>query len=114
MCGSWPGRHRVHNTKEAADGSVDKPGLSSTVVRMKFVCQLIENGGVWIGEYAGSDIGPVRVTAPSHADAVRKLEGEIRYRLELCPCTGETYRDIEIEVVPSVQPRVGASRSSQA
>jgi len=88
---------------DAAHGTVDKPELSGTVVRMKFVCQLIENGDVWTGEYTGTDIGPVRVTAPTRADAVRKLEGEIRYRLELCPCTGETYRDIEIEVVPSVQ-----------
>jgi hypothetical protein len=69
---------------------------------MKFVCRLSEKGDVWTGEYVGTEIGPVRVTAPTRADAVRKLEGEIRYQLELCPCTGETYRDIEIEVVPAV------------
>lgn len=68
---------------------------------MKFICELRQNGGVWTGEYKGSGIGPIRVTAPTRADAVRKLEGEIRYQFELCACTGEAYRDIEIEVVPA-------------
>ena len=31
-------------------------------------------------------------------EALRKMEAEIRYWLEMCPCSGETYRDLEIEV----------------
>ncbi len=65
---------------------------------MRFVCRLTEQSGTWTGEYSGPEIGPVRVTAPSRAEALRKLEGEIRYWLEMCPCTGETYRDITIEL----------------
>ncbi len=76
---------------------------------MRFLCQLTGNGGTWTGEYTGPDIDPVRVTAATRAEAIRKLEGEIRYRLELCPCTGETYRDIEIQVVDS---RSAEGRSS--
>jgi alpha-L-arabinofuranosidase len=79
---------------------MDKLVLSATVAGMRFSCQLTESNGVWTGLYAGTDIGPVRVTAPTRADAVRKLEGEIRYRLEICACTGESYRDIQIEVLP--------------
>jgi hypothetical protein len=26
------------------------------------------------------------------------MRGELRYRLELCPCTGETYQHLEIEL----------------
>jgi hypothetical protein len=68
---------------------------------MKFSCVLTEADGVWSGVYAGADVGPVQVTASTRADVIRKLEGEIRYRLEICPCTGEAYRDIQIEVQPS-------------
>jgi hypothetical protein len=79
--------------------SVDKTRQSVTVDEVKFVCQFTERDGGWTGEYTGGDIGPVRVTAPTRMEALRKLEGEIRYWLELCPCTGQAYRDIEIEVV---------------
>ena len=26
------------------------------------------------------------------------MKGELRYRLEICPCTGELYQDVEIEI----------------
>ncbi len=38
------------------------------------------------------------VTAPTREEALRKLVGETRYRLELCPCSGEAYRQIEVEL----------------
>jgi hypothetical protein len=78
---------------------MDKLARPATLAGMRFSCQLTESNGVWTGQYAGTDVGPVRVTAPTRAEAVRKLEGEIRYRLEICPCTGESYRDIQIEVL---------------
>ena len=68
---------------------------------MKFICQLASKGGAWTAEHSGSQIGPVRVTAPTREEVLRKLEAEIRYWLEMCPCTGETYRHIEIELVES-------------
>ncbi len=71
---------------------------------MRFICRLTEQGGTWTGEYAGPEIGPVRVTALSRAEALRKLEGEIRYWLEMCPCTGETYRDITVELEEAPAP----------
>ncbi|MBI5388135.1 MAG: hypothetical protein HZA90_26010 [Verrucomicrobia bacterium] len=66
---------------------------------MKFVCRLNEKGGTWTAEHAGPDIGPIRVSAPSRGEALRKLDAEIHYWLELCPCSGQAYRDIEIELV---------------
>jgi hypothetical protein len=38
------------------------------------------------------------VTAATREQAIEKLRGEIRYRLELCPCSGETYQHIAIEI----------------
>ena len=66
---------------------------------MKFVSKLYESNGRWIAEHAGPDVGPMRVTAASREEALQKLEAEIRYWLEMCPCSGQTYRDIEIEIV---------------
>ncbi len=66
---------------------------------MKFVCQLKERNGTWTARHVGPDIGPIQVTAPTREEALRKMEGEIHYWLELCPCSGQAYRDIELELV---------------
>lgn len=68
---------------------------------VKFNCQLTETGSIWTGECSGPDIGPIHVTATSRDDVLRKLEAEIHYWLEMCPCSGETYRDMKIEVTES-------------
>jgi hypothetical protein len=65
---------------------------------VKFICQLHQKEGVWVAEHTGKDIGPVRVTAPTRDEALRKLEQEIRYWLEMCPCTGQAFRNVEIEL----------------
>jgi hypothetical protein len=67
---------------------------------MKFLCRISQSNGNWLVEHAGPDIGPVRVTAPTRDQALRKAQEEIRYWLEMCPCSGETYRELEIELVP--------------
>ena len=53
----------------------------------------------WIGEHASQDVGPIRVTASSRSEVLRKLEEEIRYWLEMCPCTGQAYRNLELELI---------------
>ena len=68
---------------------------------MKFICQLTSKNGTWTAEHSGPDIGPVRVTAPTREEVLQKLGAEIRYWLEMCPCTGEAYRNIEMELVES-------------
>ena len=42
-----------------------------------------------------------RVTAATRDETLRKLEAEIRYWLEMCPCRGEAYREVEIEAMPA-------------
>jgi hypothetical protein len=52
-----------------------------------------------LARHAGADVGTVEVTATSREQALNKMRSELRYRLELCPCTGEQYKDLEIEIV---------------
>jgi hypothetical protein len=66
---------------------------------MKFFCRISEKEGVWTAEHASEGVGPIRVTASTRDDVLRKMDGEIRYWLEMCPCTGETYRNLELEFV---------------
>jgi hypothetical protein len=68
---------------------------------MKFIYQLKQKDGTWTAEHTGPDVGPVRVTAPTRDEALRKLEAELRYWLEMCPCSGEAYRNIEIGLIES-------------
>jgi hypothetical protein len=49
-------------------------------------------------EHASPDVGPPRVTGSTRDEALRKMEEEIRYWLELCPCTGQAFRNLEIEL----------------
>jgi hypothetical protein len=68
---------------------------------MKATCTLEQlPGGQWLARHDSRDAGRVEIRAGTREAALEKIKGEIRYRLELCPCTGETYQHIEIEVVP--------------
>ena len=74
---------------------------SAIVEIMKFVCQISEKDGIWTAKHASQDVGPIRVTASTRDEALRKMDGEIRYWLEMCPCSGQAYRDLELELVES-------------
>jgi hypothetical protein len=66
---------------------------------MNFPCTIHRRpDGQWSLRHESRDVGSVEVTAPTREQAAEKMRGEIRYRLELCPCTGETYRHITIEI----------------
>ena len=66
---------------------------------MKFICQVSEQSGMWTVEHASKDLGPIRVTGTTRDEALRKIEGEIRYWLEICPCGGQALRNLDIELV---------------
>jgi hypothetical protein len=66
---------------------------------MRFLCQATQLGtDSWQVRYADTDLGPVTVTAPTREQALEKMQRELRYRLELCPCTGKMYEDVRIEL----------------
>jgi hypothetical protein len=67
---------------------------------MRFPCTLTrEADGRWLARHEGREVGAVSARGATRKEALAKLEGEIRYRLELCPCTGETYQHIAVQVV---------------
>jgi hypothetical protein len=43
-------------------------------------------------------MGTVEASAASKEQALEKLRNELRYRLELCPCTGEQFQNLQIEI----------------
>lgn len=73
---------------------------------MRFPCTIerLADGG-WAAAHESRDVGAVKVRAGTREEAIEKLKGEIRYRLELCPCTGETYQHIAVEIVEGPLPR---------
>jgi hypothetical protein len=69
---------------------------------MRFPCMLTRlRGGQWAARHDSRDVGRVEVQAATRDEAIAKIRGEIRYRLELCPCSGETYQHIDVEVIES-------------
>jgi len=66
---------------------------------MPLTCTITRLPACWLAQHDSSEVGRVEVRALTRQEAIEKIEGEIRYRLELCPCTGETYRHIEIRAV---------------
>lgn len=66
---------------------------------MKFHCTIDRaTDGRWLGHHDGQ-VGKVEVAADSRDAVLEKLEGELRYRLELCPCSGDSYQHIQIEII---------------
>ncbi len=65
---------------------------------MKFACRISERDGVWTAEHASEGVGPIRVTGSTRDEVLRKMEEEICYWLELCPCSGQAFRNLEIEL----------------
>jgi hypothetical protein len=67
---------------------------------MRFPCTIERiAGGGWRATHESRDVGAVEASGATRDEAIEKLQGEIRYRLELCPCTGETYQHIDVEIV---------------
>jgi hypothetical protein len=66
---------------------------------MKFASMINRRlDGRWVIRHSDAEIGAVETTGDTRKVAIEKMRGELRYRLELCPCSGESYRHIEIEV----------------
>ena len=66
---------------------------------MKFVCTVRELAdGRWTAQHSSRDVGNVETTAASRGEVLEKMTGELRYRLELCPCSGDSYQHVEIEI----------------
>jgi predicted RNase H-like HicB family nuclease len=65
---------------------------------MKFRCTLRQEQGQWVVRHDSPQVGVCQARGKSREEALENMRGELRYRLELCPCTGETYQYLEIEL----------------
>jgi hypothetical protein len=87
-------RSRIRNSRYIANDD------AFAFAPMKYRCTITRQAdGRWSAEHTGSDIGSIRVVADSRETARRDLENELRYRVEMCPCTGRAFRNLEIEFV---------------
>ena len=67
---------------------------------MKFPCVLTRSPtGGWSIVHESTQVGRVAAAAGTRAEAIEKMRGELRYRLELCPCSGDSYQHVDVEVV---------------
>jgi hypothetical protein len=66
---------------------------------VKFACtsSRLANGD-WSIRHTSPNLGAVQAIARTRDEALEKMRGELRYRLEICPCTGELYQDVDIEL----------------
>ncbi|HLW68980.1 MAG TPA: hypothetical protein VKS79_26955 [Gemmataceae bacterium] len=66
---------------------------------MKYRCKLIPlPQGHWLARHVSASMGTVEAQAAAQELALEKLRNELRYRLELCPCTGEQFQNLQVEV----------------
>jgi hypothetical protein len=65
---------------------------------MKLSCTVRPPGERWVARHPGAGIGTVEVTAASRDDALEKLQNELQYRIELCPCSGASADRAELVV----------------
>src|SRR5262245_49826122 len=93
---SQPGGGKLRSSRRPLRRATRRGGSLS----MNFRCKMSRtSAGLWSVRHASADTGTVEVTAASRAQALEKMRAELRYRLELCPCTGEQYKDIEIDLI---------------
>ena len=66
---------------------------------MKYSCTLIHlSNDQWLARHTGSKLGPVEVTAGTRDEARVKLQNELQYRVELCPCSGVSGETVVLQV----------------
>lgn len=69
---------------------------------MRFPCNVNQlSNGQWSVRHDGSTVGTIEVAADTRDSALEKMRRELQYRLELCPCTGESYQNVQIELIES-------------
>jgi hypothetical protein len=72
---------------------------------MKFSCTLkrLANGD-WIVRHTGTALGTVEVSAATREAAMTKMRNELRYRVELCPCSGVSDDYVQLQVTEASGP----------
>ena len=65
---------------------------------MKAPCMLRVQNGIWSAHHRSAALGTAAVTARSREEALNKMQNELQYRIELCPCSGVSGDTVVVEV----------------
>ena len=72
---------------------------------MKALCTLSRMpNGTWLVRHSSSVLGSVDITGTSREEALTKMRNELQYRMELCPCSGESVGTVELQVSEEFSP----------
>jgi hypothetical protein len=53
---------------------------------------------VWRIHHVSSALGDVEITGSSREEVLSRMQRELQYRMELCPCTGESVGGVKLHV----------------
>jgi len=66
---------------------------------MKAICTVSRmRNGMWFVGHSSSSLGTVKVSGSSREEALTKMQNELQYRIELCPCSGASGDTVELQV----------------
>jgi len=69
---------------------------------MKAACTVRQTpDGNWLARHESAEFGAVEVSGSSSADALTKMQRELQYRIEWCPCSGVSGDTVEVELSSS-------------
>ena len=69
---------------------------------MKATCTISRTpDGDWIARHESAEFGVVEVSGSSSEEALKKIERELQYRIEGCPCSGVSGDTVEVELSSS-------------
>lgn len=72
---------------------------------MNAPCSLIRMpNGNFLVRHASSQLGDVDVSGSSREEALTKMRNELQYRMELCPCSGESLGTVDLQVSEESNP----------
>ena len=72
---------------------------------MKAPCTLTHlRNGTWLVNHTSPAIGTVGVSANTRDEALTKMQNELQYRIELCPCSGVSGDTVVLQVTEDSPP----------
>ncbi len=63
----------------------------------------LSDGG-WLVRHSSTEYGQVEIRGASRSEVLSRMQAELQYRAELCPCSGVTVGRVELAVHESPGP----------
>lgn len=66
---------------------------------MKALCSVSRSeNGQWRARHTSTELGDADIAASTREEALTKLQNELQYRIEWCPCSGVSGDTVELDV----------------